>query len=140
MYSRRPGLTLAFHGCDLKVARKVICDQVSLRKSKNVYDWLGHGIYFWENSPERALEFAYQLKNNPPPQTTPVKEPAVIGAVLNLGYTLDLLDYGSLQILKEGFNLLRQSLKAKDIPVAIGTAIAFLILGKPQFLRILLAK
>jgi hypothetical protein len=28
--------------------------------STNEWDWLGHGIYFWEHSPERALRWAQE--------------------------------------------------------------------------------
>jgi len=28
------------------------------KPSENDYDWLGHGMYFWENSQHRAKQFA----------------------------------------------------------------------------------
>lgn len=71
-----------------------------------MHDWLGHGIYFWENSPSRALEFATFLKEHPERSRTPIKHPAVLGAVINLGFTLDLMDYKNLQLLKQGYELL----------------------------------
>ncbi len=107
MYSRRSGLILGFHGCDESVAIDVITNQKSLRNSYNVYDWLGHGVYFWENSPERALEFAYFLKDNPLKSKNPIKTPAVIGAVIDLGLCFDLLDYGSLQLLKSSYDVFK---------------------------------
>jgi hypothetical protein len=48
MYSTRPGLVLGFHGCDEQVARKVLTGEELLKSSANNYDWLGHGIYFYE--------------------------------------------------------------------------------------------
>ncbi|MDE6637172.1 MAG: hypothetical protein K2K32_02920 [Muribaculaceae bacterium] len=74
------GLTIGFHGCDEEVARNVVLNRDNLIASQNAYDWLGSGIYFWENDPIRALEFAKDKYNNP----------CVIGAVINLGYCLDL--------------------------------------------------
>ena len=62
MYSNFPQIVLGFHGCDEEVAEAVINDQKSLLKSENSYDWLGHGVYFWENNPRRALEFAEEMK------------------------------------------------------------------------------
>jgi hypothetical protein len=56
MYSTRSGLILGFHGCDESVAKEVVAKGKILRESHNNYDWLGHGVYFWENSSERALE------------------------------------------------------------------------------------
>ncbi len=60
--------------------------------SQNEYDWLGSGIYFWENNPARALEYATQLKKQPRRLGATVRKPAVIGAVIDLGYCLNLLD------------------------------------------------
>jgi len=103
MYSVRPGLILAFHGCDRSVAHKVLNGETMLKSSTNKYDWLGHGVYFWENSPSRALEFAEHLQKNPQKSKGKIAEPAVIGAVINLGFCLDLLEYYNLQLLKEGY-------------------------------------
>lgn len=74
------GLTVGFHGCDEDVARKVLLNRDDLMASQNDYDWLGSGIYFWENDPARAYEFAKEK----------YKKPCVLGAILNLGYCLDL--------------------------------------------------
>jgi len=46
MYSSRPGLTLAFHGCDQSLGHDVINSKKELKPSTNKWDWLGHGIYF----------------------------------------------------------------------------------------------
>ena len=62
MYSKLPNLVLGFHGCDQSVYEEVIIKNGMLNKSENTYDWLGHGIYFWENNPKRALEWAIELK------------------------------------------------------------------------------
>jgi hypothetical protein len=97
MYSTRSGLVLGFHGCDKSLIEKIILQQSELKQSSNKYDWLGHGSYFWKYSPERAFEFATFLKDNPDKTNNPIKEPAVLGAVIDLGYCFDLLDYGALQ-------------------------------------------
>ena len=65
MYSTRSGLVLGFHGCDHSVAQAVLNGQSFLKASFNSYDWLGHGFFFWENSPSRALEFAEQVQKYP---------------------------------------------------------------------------
>ena len=62
MYSAAPGYVLGFHGCDESVAELVLSGDASLKKSENAYDWLGGGIYFWESSPERTLNYANELK------------------------------------------------------------------------------
>ncbi len=104
MYTTRPGLILGFHGCDQSIAHKVLNGFDSLRSSENEYDWLGHGVYFWENSDSRASKSS-------------IKEPAVIGAVSSLGYCLDLLDYNNLQLLKSSFETFRATHQLSDFPV-----------------------
>jgi len=119
MYSTRSGLVLAFHGCDESLIPKLLNGSTSLRDSTNNYDWLGHGVYFWENSPGRALDFATFLSELPDNRKNPVKKPAIIGTVLNLGYCLDLLDHQNLTLLKEAHNVLANSYSAlgKDMPI-----------------------
>lgn len=107
MYSTRSGLILGFHGCDESVAFEALQNNKGLKASSNNYDWLGHGVYFWENSPDRALDFATFLKENPKQAKNPIKKPAVIGAVLDLGFCFDLLDYGSLQLLKANYQVFK---------------------------------
>ena len=57
-----------------------------LLPSEKAYDWLGSGIYFWENDPERALEWAIQKA-----EAGAYKEPFVVGAIIDLGNCLDLI-------------------------------------------------
>ena len=87
MYSTRSGIILGFHGCDKEVADKIISSGEDLKISENGYDWLGYGIYFWDYSPVRALAFA---KESAQRHHSKIKTPAVIGAVISLGYCLDL--------------------------------------------------
>ena len=51
LYSILPSFALGFHGCDESVADAVLAGNQQLFPSRNKYDWLGEGIYFWENSP-----------------------------------------------------------------------------------------
>jgi ribulose-5-phosphate 4-epimerase/fuculose-1-phosphate aldolase len=62
------------------VYNAVIKNQDFLNASQNSYDWLGHGIYFWESNLQRAYEFAEEQKNR-----GKIKDVAVIGAVIDLG-------------------------------------------------------
>lgn len=83
-----PRLVFGYHGCDEATARMVF-EGGSLRPSQNAYDWLGHGIYFWENSPSRALNWAAEVKLRTPDI---IQRPAVLGAIIDLGNCLDLID------------------------------------------------
>lgn len=121
MYSNLPNLIIGFHGCDSSTYENVLYKHERLLASHNPYDWLGNGIYFWENSLARAEEWAisycnrYNQKN---PDKEP-KKPAVIGAVITLGHCLNLTDYGSSDILKTGYEILKVelSLIGKPLPV-----------------------
>ncbi len=109
MYSGRPSFVLGFHGCDQSVAERVFADKTNLRKSTNSYDWLGHGVYFWENSPERALDFAKQIKNSPKSFQEKIKSPAVIGAILDLGHCLDTSEAKNIKLIQQGYKILKDS-------------------------------
>ena len=98
LYSRRSNLVIGFHGCDKSVVNKVIVGEDNLIASTKDYDWLGHGIYFWENNETRALQYAYELLKR---GSLSVTEPAVIGAVIDLGYSMYLTDSLYLCELKE---------------------------------------
>ena len=91
MYSHKYNLIIGFHGCDEKIRDKIVACSTTMEPSDNDYDWLGHGLYFWENNQERALEWAQLLKENPQSGKSKITTPAVLGAVIDLGYCLDLL-------------------------------------------------
>ena len=112
MYSTRSGLVLGFHGCDESVVQTVVNGRSFLKTSFNSYDWLGHGIYFWENSPSRACEFAEQIRKYPDRSRGKIVKPAVIGAVIDLGVCLDLLDYQNLQLLKVAYRFVTSKNKS----------------------------
>lgn len=101
MYSIRPNLILGFHGCDESVAHDVIYGLKDLKSSENTYDWLGHGVYFWENDYDRALEFAKEVQKRKP---LAINTPAVIGAIISLGNCLDLTTKKSIQILSQAYH------------------------------------
>lgn len=112
MYSSKPSYVLGFHGLDEDIGKKVLNGELTLRHSENSYDWLGHGVYFWESSPERAYQFAEQASQR---QQSTVKKPFVIGAVIDLGVCLDLLDKKWLDFLREAHDLMVLTLTANGL-------------------------
>jgi hypothetical protein len=80
-------LVVGFHGCDRAVGERVLLGRGSLKPSANPYDWLGEGIYFWEHSERRALQWAQEQVGR-----GKVREPFVLGAYIHLGRCLDLTD------------------------------------------------
>lgn len=95
MYNSRPGLVIAFHGCEADTCNALLTNPDFIKRSEKPYDWLGHGMYFWENNIDRALEWAKGKKRR-----GEIRTPAVIGAVLDLGYCFDLTDSRCISMIK----------------------------------------
>lgn len=107
-YQFPPSFVLGFHGCDRSVGESILQGKTShLKASENDYDWLGHGIYFWESNPQRALEFAQSNAEGGKSSKGVIKEPFVIGAIINLGYCLDMRDSMALAELQASYDVLR---------------------------------
>jgi hypothetical protein len=101
MYRFTPCLTLGFHGCDKSLLDAVVNNLQTLKYSRNKYDWLGSGIYFWENDYDRALDFA---KNHPGRK---IKSPAVLGAVIDPGFCLNLLNTKDRELVKKSHETIK---------------------------------
>ncbi len=114
MYGSQPSFVLGFHGCDHDVAEAVFAGKSTLLPSNNSYDWLGHGIYFWENDPARAHLFAETAKSR---NKSEIKNPCVIGAVIDLGACLNLIESSTLQLLKIGYQTLEFAVKQSGVPM-----------------------
>lgn len=63
MISGTHAIVVGYHGCDKSLGKRILAGDVGLKPSRNKYDWLGHGAYFWENNYERAWLWAEQLKS-----------------------------------------------------------------------------
>ncbi len=108
MYNKLPNLVLGFHGCNTSVFEKVILDNQSLDFSKNSYDWLGNGIYFWEQNLERAVKWAKDKHK---------EDYAVIGALIDLGNCLNLAGSRCLDIVRKEYIILKEELAIANIPL-----------------------
>ena len=84
-----PFFIIGYHGCDKDLAEDVLSGKISLNISKNQYDWLGSGIYFWENNPHRAYQWAQEHVGK---TTANIKNPYAVGAIIDPGYCLDLTE------------------------------------------------
>lgn len=106
MYDFRPNMIIGFHGCDLDVRNKLVNNPNKIEISKKPHDWLGHGLYFWENNYTRAMEWAQNKRDK-----GKISKPAVLGAVLQLGHCCDFLDSKFLKLIGEYHNLMTESYK-----------------------------
>jgi len=55
------GFVLGYHGCTKEVGERLLAGE-PFKPSTHNWEWLGEGIYFWENNPRRALEWAKSRK------------------------------------------------------------------------------
>lgn len=105
---------VGYHGCDATVAAEVLAGKRQLKPSTNAYDWLGHGIYFWEHGPQRAYEWAIEQGRL---TGAKVRKPAVLGARINLGVCLDLLDTANTRLLGEWYVEFRRFMRRNGIAI-----------------------
>jgi hypothetical protein len=118
MYTKPAPLLLGFHGCDRRIGEQVLSGSIQhLRRSENDFDWLGHGVYFWESNPDRAFEFAQECKAKPRQRAEAIDEPYVVGAIIDPGTCLNLLESKSLREVREAFALLRETLSSDGTPL-----------------------
>ncbi|BAV08067.1 hypothetical protein SAMN05421788_103405 [Filimonas lacunae] len=113
---------LGFHGCDESIRNKLVLSPNTVKKSEEVFDWLGHGFYVWENNYERAFKWAKDKKKR-----GKLTKPAVLGVMYQLDNCLDLTDSGSISVLSTYYNFMKVDFQAlgselpknKDLPQSL---------------------
>jgi len=115
--TRASAFVLGYHGCDKAVGEKILAGGEHLKPSDNDYDWLGTGIYFWENSADRALDWAKFAKDHPKFTRAQVRDPFVVGAIIDLGNCLDLLEAESIRTVERGYRYFKESCEAVGTPI-----------------------
>ena len=118
-YKGLPGFVLGFHGCDKSTADRVISGAEHIRHSKKEYDWLGSGAYFWESSPHRALEWATTMAARPSTSPNRVREPAVLGAIIDLGTCCNLFDSDALEEVRGAWMAMRAAYRASGAKLPV---------------------
>ena len=86
-----------FHGTLRDRASQIVKLQ-RIEPSGNPYDWLGHGAYFWEESYERARQWAERKY---------AEEATVISAEVRLGSCINLFDASWASVLNRAHEDLR---------------------------------
>lgn len=116
MYQRLPSWVLGFHGTDAATVKRVLNSRTAnLAPSSNNYDWLGNGTYFWENDPVRARSFIEEKMR----REGDARRPAVIGAVIDLGFCMNLFDWPALLELQAAHRDLVDDAKVLGFPLPI---------------------
>ena len=116
MHELSSSFILAYHGCDRSVAERLLNNK-TFRLSENDYDWLGSGVYFWEANPARALAWARHLKKVGKIGPARIWQPYAIGAVINLGYCLDLISTNGIGFVKEAYSDFKHYMERSGSPM-----------------------
>jgi hypothetical protein len=90
---------VGYHGTSLDRAETIVATG-SFISSKNDYDWLGHGVYFWEHAPLRAWQWAERKYRD---------RAAVLEASVALGLRLDFTDMRYTSVLRSAYENLREA-------------------------------
>jgi len=87
-----------------------------MKESRNTYDWLGPGVYFWQDSEARAWRWANECMAR-----GSIADAAVIKANIDLRNCLDLLQEQYREELKQAYQLmeLEYQLVKKPLPLNI---------------------
>jgi hypothetical protein len=103
-----------YHGTSAIKAARIVRQQ-TLESSENGWDWIGHGIYFWEGAPGRAWEWARKHHGS---------ESAVVAVDIMLGACLDLTDVRFTSILQVAYHQITElySKRAESAPENRGKA------------------
>jgi hypothetical protein len=109
---------LGYHGCDRYIGERLL-GGADFRPSSNDYDWLGPGIYFWEANPRRGHEFAAETSKR---NGSGIKNPYVIGAVIELGLCLDLTTSSGLEWVRIAYDSLLDVTTAADVELPTNSA------------------
>lgn len=118
-------LLVAYHGCDVTVRDALVSGQLSqLEPSKNRYDWLGSGAYFFEHDAERAMRFAKASRDNPQSMYTarPIATAAVVGAVLSIHTCLDMTTQAGLTEFSLAYPSMIRSMASGTVPIPSNNA------------------
>lgn len=82
---------MGYHGTTTTIARRIMAGTPWI-ESRNTYDWLGRGIYFWEENEARAWAWADEQIARLAARTGKHPSPSVVGARIDLTRCFDLAD------------------------------------------------
>lgn len=119
-----PQIVFGYHGCARIVAERILSgkdEDLVKTNAIETYHWLGEGVYFWENAPDRAAEWAVTFgKRNARKISRSLTEaqcePTVLGAVIRLGHCLNLLDVAWHKPFLKSAALAKQKVERLSLP------------------------
>jgi hypothetical protein len=101
-----PLRAIGYHGTSQAVAQVILRDGFTF--SRNIYDWLGDGVYFFQDAPHRAREWAQQRHG---------QDGVVIRSVIRLDDCLDLLDIQWNVFLEAAYTSVVEASQRSSVPL-----------------------
>ena len=101
-----PTPLIGYHGTSKDAALTILAE--GFKVSANDYDWLGDGVYFFQDARLRAWEWAWKLYH---------EEAAVIGAKIDFSDCMDLLDIGWAHFLAKAYDGFLGKLKETGLQI-----------------------
>jgi hypothetical protein len=101
-----PVIILGYHGTSNAAAEQIL--QHGYQPSRNEYDWLGDGIYFWQDAPLRAWEWADKVHG---------LEGTVLVSSISLSDCMDFLDIKWSHFLSELYDSFLTQWKRSGLPL-----------------------
>lgn len=92
------------HGTSVHALDSILRE--GFRRSRNVWDWLGDGVYFWENNFSRAREWATEQHGS---------DGCVVRASIELRDCVDLTNRGWFQLMRDHADELRRRMDEAGI-------------------------
>jgi hypothetical protein len=100
-----------FHGTSKRAAESILRD--GFKMSRNDYDWLGDGAYFFQDAPLHAWDWAEEHFGD---------EAAVVGSIIRLENCMDFLDIQWTTVLSEIYDSFLTLLKRAGLPLPTQTS------------------
>ena len=97
---------IGYHGTSVGAARRILSG--GFLSSRNTYDWLGDGTYFFQDAPVRAAEWARARFGD---------DAAVVGAEIDLDGCIDLLDVRWHATIRRSYRALLDIVAGSAVPL-----------------------
>ena len=111
-----PRTVRAYHGTTYTAALAVLSGQSPFHPSTKPDDWLGHGIYFFEESLALAVDWAFGRVARNARQGL-FDSPVVIAADIDLSHCLDLCSADHVANLRHIYQALPRPVRAQHAPI-----------------------
>ena len=108
-------ILIGYHGCDITTRDGFVSGTKNPKISRNSYDWLYDGLYFFEGDCDRALKLATAASERSKQALTrqPIATPAVVGVVLDIDRIFDLSTQNGIENFSRAASLIESAYRTR---------------------------